>query len=206
MAWQSKRRLRGHLRTARRAAFPLRLLGKIRSDKSEARENQDTALKDNIRPSLLNYLPPFCHVSFAPELSAPTPPQPAPASSCSARHPWPRQAQEQGSPHAPGTDPLSSFNTLKFPRPGQLRGHSPRPPSHQRPLSRGRTPGSAQAPPAARPLHRPVPFSLPTFALKTLQTADFGAGCSPGGAHLSKATPRGTSAPWGCKSGRAAAG
>lgn len=30
-------------------------------------------MKDNIRPSLLNYLPLFCHVSFAPELSDPTP-------------------------------------------------------------------------------------------------------------------------------------
>lgn len=34
-------------------------------------------MKDNIRPSLLNYLPRFCHVSFTTELSAPTPHQPA---------------------------------------------------------------------------------------------------------------------------------
>lgn len=31
-------------------------------------------------------------------------------------------------------------------------------------------------------------------------------GALSGGTHLSKATPRGASAPWGCKSGRAAAG
>ena len=55
----------------------LRLLCKISSDKSKARENQDMTMKDNIRPSLLNYLPPFCHVSFVTELSAPTPHQPA---------------------------------------------------------------------------------------------------------------------------------
>lgn len=48
-------------------------LQKITSDKPKARENQDVTMKDNIRPSLLNYLPPFCHVSFAPELAVPTP-------------------------------------------------------------------------------------------------------------------------------------
>lgn len=56
---------------------PSHLLCKIRSDKSKAREDQDMTMKDNIRPSLLNYLLPFCHVSFATELSAPTPRQPA---------------------------------------------------------------------------------------------------------------------------------
>lgn len=56
---------------------PHPLLCKIRSDKSKARENQDMTMKDNMRPSLLNYLSPSCHVSFATELSAPTPHQPA---------------------------------------------------------------------------------------------------------------------------------
>lgn len=138
--------------SAQSRALPLRLLGKIRSDKSKARENQDTALKDNIRPSLLNYLPPFCHVSFAPELSAPTPPQPAPASSCSIHHPQPKQAQEQGSPQAPGSDPLTSFNTLNFPQPGQLHGHSPHPLLWSYPRL-------STSPPSCTPSAPPHPFS-----------------------------------------------
>lgn len=56
---------------------PAHLLCKISFDKSKAGENQDMTMKDNIRPSLLNYLPRFCHVSFTTELSAPTPHQPA---------------------------------------------------------------------------------------------------------------------------------
>lgn len=95
---------------------PPHLLCKIRSDKSKARENQDMTMKDNIRPSLLNYLPPFCHVSFATELSAPTPHHPASIT-------LPLNPQSPAfSPARPGGFPLNTwgvapsllFKCLKF--------------------------------------------------------------------------------------------
>lgn len=95
---------------------PPHLLCKIRSDKSKARENQDMTMKDNIRPSLLNYLPPFCHVSFTTELSAPTPHHPASIT-------LPLNPQSPAfSPARPGGFPLNTwgvapsllFKCLKF--------------------------------------------------------------------------------------------
>lgn len=118
-AWKSNRRLHRHLSAVRAVqTVPPQphLLCKIISDKSKARENQGMTMKDNIRPSLLNYLPPFCHVSFATELSAPTPHQPASIT-------LPVNFQSPGfSPAKPGgfslnswrVDPSFLFKCLRF--------------------------------------------------------------------------------------------
>jgi len=93
------------------------LLCKIRSDKSKARENQDMTVKDNIRPSLLNYLPSFCHVSFAPELSAPTPHQPASITlPLNFQSPGLSPAKLEGFPMC--TWRVSPLKALNFPRSG----------------------------------------------------------------------------------------
>lgn len=115
VAWRSNRQLCRHFCSAHVGqSSPLLILCKIRSDKPKARENQDMTMKDNIRPSLLNYLLRFCHVSFAPELSGPTPISQLPSPSHFIFHPL--QAQPEGFSLNTWRSPcLFSLNALDFP-------------------------------------------------------------------------------------------